>query len=151
MRCWPFFKASTRSLNPERPNRFRNPVRFANANSRRNSILFSCVDLIFWLFVQDMAKALTKSQIIVNIAETVGITKKQAAQALECLAELAYKNAKHSFTLPGLGKLVLVSRPARTMTMAFGPKKGQTIKIPARKVVKFRVAKAAKEAILGSK
>src|SRR5262249_40841154 len=62
-----------------------------------------------------------------------------------------YKQAKNTFTLPGLGKLVLVNRPAREMTMQFGPKKGQTVKIPPKRVVKFRVAKAAKDAILGSK
>jgi DNA-binding protein HU-beta len=98
-----------------------------------------------------MAKASTKSQIVATLAEQVVITKKQAAQVLDLVAELAYKQAKNTFTLPGLGKLVLVNRPARTMTMQFGPKKGQTIKVPARRVVKFRVAKAAKDAILGSK
>ena len=98
-----------------------------------------------------MAKALTKSQIVATIAEQVVITKKQAAQALDLLAEMAYKQAKNTFTLPGIGKLVLVNRPARTMTMQFGPKKGQTVKVPARRVVKFRVAKVAKDAILGTK
>jgi DNA-binding protein HU-beta len=51
--------------------------------------------------------------------------------------------------VPGLGKLVLVNRPARKMIMRFGPKAGQEITVPAKKVVKFRIAKAAKEAILG--
>jgi DNA-binding protein HU-beta len=98
-----------------------------------------------------MAKAMSKSQIAATIADQVGITKKQAVQALDTVAELAYKQAKNTFTLPGLGKLVLVNRPAREMTMQFGPKKGQTVKIPPKRVVKFRVAKAAKDAILGSK
>ena len=98
-----------------------------------------------------MAKALTKSQIVTTLAEKVVVTKKQAAQLLDLVAELAYKQAKNTFTLPGIGKLVLVNRPARTMTMQFGPKKGQTVKVPARRVVKFRVAKAAKDAILGAK
>jgi DNA-binding protein HU-beta len=98
-----------------------------------------------------MAKALTKSQIAATIGEQVGMTKKQAVQVLDLVAELAYKQAKNTFTLPGIGKLVLVNRPARTMTMQFGPKKGQTIKVPARRAVKFRVAKAAKDAILGAK
>jgi len=98
-----------------------------------------------------MAKALTKSQIVATLAEKVGITKKQAAQTLDVVADLAYKNAKNTFTVPGIGKLVLVDRAARTMTMGFGPKKGQTINIPAKIVVKFRIAKAAKEAILGKK
>ncbi len=76
------------------------------------------------------------------------MTKKQATQTLEVLAELAYKNAKNTFTLPGLGKLVLVNRKAR---LGRNPATGETIKIPAKKVVKFRVAKAAKDAILGAK
>ena len=95
-----------------------------------------------------MAKALTKSQIAAAVAETVGITKKEAALTLETIAALAYKQAKNSFTLPGLGKLVLVNRKAR---MGRNPATGATIKIPAKKVVKFRVAKAAKDAILGTK
>jgi DNA-binding protein HU-beta len=96
-----------------------------------------------------MAKAMSKSQIAATLADQVGITKKQAVQALDTVAELAYKQAKNTFTLPGLGKLVLVNRPAREITMQFGPKKGQTVKIPPKRVVKFRVAKAAKDAILG--
>jgi DNA-binding protein HU-beta len=95
-----------------------------------------------------MAKALTKSQITASLAETVGITKKQATQTLEAIVALAYKNAKNSFTVPGLGKLMLVNRKAR---MGRNPATGQSIKIPAKKVVKFRVAKAAKDAILGAK
>ena len=95
-----------------------------------------------------MAKALTKSQIAAALSEKVEITKKQAVLALETLAELAYKNAKNSFTVPGVGKLVLVNRKAR---IGRNPATGAEIKIPAKKVVKFRVAKAAKDAILGSK
>jgi DNA-binding protein HU-beta len=95
-----------------------------------------------------MAKALSKSQIAAAIADTVGLTKKQAVQTLEVVVELAYKNAKNSFTLPGLGKLLLVNRKAR---MGRNPATGEAIKIPAKRVVKFRVAKAAKDAILGKK
>jgi DNA-binding protein HU-beta len=95
-----------------------------------------------------MAKALSKSQIVTSLAETVGITKKQAVQILEALVSLAYKNAKNSFTIPGLGKIVLVNRKAR---MGRNPATGETIKIAAKRVVKFRIAKAAKDAILGSK
>jgi len=95
-----------------------------------------------------MAKALSKSQIAASLAETAGITKKQAIQALEVIAQLAYKNAKNSFTLPGLGKLVLVNRKAR---VGRNPATGEQINIPAKRVVKFRVAKAAKDAILGTK
>jgi DNA-binding protein HU-beta len=95
-----------------------------------------------------MAKALSKSQIAASIADKAGITKKQAGELLDYIAELAYKNAKNSFTLPGLGKLVLVNRKAR---QGRNPATGETIQIPAKKVVKFRVAKAAKDAILGKK
>ena len=98
-----------------------------------------------------MAKALSKSQIAATIAEKSEISKKQATQILETLAQLAYKQAKNTFTLPGLGKLVLVNRPARTITMQFGPKKGQSVNVPAKRVVKFRVSKAAKDAILTAK
>jgi DNA-binding protein HU-beta len=95
-----------------------------------------------------MAKALTKSQVIASIAETIGLSKKQTAEVMETLVQLAYKNAKNSFTLPGLGKLVLVDRKAR---IGRNPATGEQIQIPAKRVVKFRVAKAAKDAILGAK
>ena len=95
-----------------------------------------------------MAKPLTKSQIATAIADKNDISKRQATDILDQIAELAYKNAKNSFTLPGLGKLVLVNRKART---GRNPATGQEIKIPAKKVVKFRVAKACKDAVLGSK
>jgi len=88
---------------------------------------------------------MSKSQIAAAIAEAVEITKKQGAQVLDTLAALAYKNAKNSFTFPGVGKLVLVNRKARK---GRNPATGAIIQIPAKKVVKFRVAKAAKDAIL---
>ena len=90
-----------------------------------------------------MAK--TKTAIIADIAEAAEISKKQAAAALEALVAMAYKGAKDTFTIPGLGKLVLVNRKAR---LGRNPATGATIKIPAKKVVKFRIAKAAKDAIL---
>jgi DNA-binding protein HU-beta len=93
-----------------------------------------------------MPKAVTKGQIIAGMAEAAGITKKQGGEALNALLKMAYKGAKNGFTLPGLGKLVLVNRKAR---MGRNPATGAAIKIPAKKVVKFRVAKACKDAILG--
>ena len=95
-----------------------------------------------------MAKALTKSQLAATLAEQADLPKKKAAEVLDLIAALAYKHAKNTFTLPGLGKLVLVNRKARE---GRNPATGETIKIPAKKVVKFRVAKAAKDAILGVK
>jgi DNA-binding protein HU-beta len=94
---------------------------------------------------------MTKSEVAATLADKVGISKKQVNQFFEAQAELAYKQAKNTFVLPGIGKLVLSERPAREMVMRFGPKAGQTVKIPKKKVLKFRVAKAAKDAILGSK
>ncbi len=93
-----------------------------------------------------MAK--TKSQIISHIADKTATTKKTAGTFVDELVNLAYKEAKNTFTIPGLGKLVLVNRKAR---MGRNPATGESIKIPAKRVVKFRVAKAAKDAILGTK
>jgi DNA-binding protein HU-beta len=95
-----------------------------------------------------MAKPLTKTQIINKIADDNGLTKKQAKSVIASIVELAYKSAKDGFTIPGLGKLVVVSRKART---GRNPRTGEQIKIKAKKVLKFRIAKAAKDAILPSK
>ncbi|MDA7618067.1 MAG: HU family DNA-binding protein [Verrucomicrobiota bacterium] len=92
-----------------------------------------------------MAKPLTKSQIATTIADQSGVTKKTATEILDLLAKLSYKHAKDGFTLPGIGKLVLVARKART---GRNPQTGESIKIPAKKVVKFRVAKACKDAVM---
>lgn len=98
-----------------------------------------------------MAKAMTKTEVATAIAEKTGLTRKQVLHVLEVQAELAYKNAKNQFLLPGLGKVELKERAPREQVMQFGPKKGQVIKIPKKKVLKFRFAKAAKDAILGTK
>jgi DNA-binding protein HU-beta len=95
-----------------------------------------------------MAKTMTKSQIADHLAGKAGITKKTAVQLLDDLAMLAYKEAKNTFVVPGVGKLVLANRKAR---MGRNPQTGEAIKIPAKRVVKFRVAKAAKDAILGKR
>jgi DNA-binding protein HU-beta len=95
-----------------------------------------------------MAKSKSKSEIITHLANKMDLPKKQVAGFLEEFASLAYKEAKNAFTLPGIGKLVLVNRKAR---MGRNPATGESIKIPAKRVVKFRVAKACKEAVLGKK
>ncbi len=92
-----------------------------------------------------MAKPMTKSQIIAAVAEKADISKAQAKDALEGLAELAYEGASDGFTIPGLGKLVKVDRAAR---MGRNPATGETIQIAAKTVLKFRIAKAAKDAVL---
>ncbi len=91
---------------------------------------------------------MSKAQIAAAIADKHSISKKQAAEILETIAALAYKQARNTFTLPGLGKLVLVNRAAR---IGRNPATGEQINIPAKRVVKFRVAKAAKDAILGAR
>ena len=93
-----------------------------------------------------MAKAMTKTQIVAGMAEAADISKKQAAAAMEALVSMAYKGAKDGFTIPGIGKLVKVRRKSR---MGRNPATGESIKIPAKTVLKFRIAKAAKDAVLG--
>jgi DNA-binding protein HU-beta len=92
---------------------------------------------------------MTKSELRNLIADKIGIAKKQAALVLEVLTETAYKEAKKGgFTIPGIGKLVLARRKAR---MGRNPATGEAIKIPAKTVVKFRVAKACKVAVVSGK
>ncbi|HOE12016.1 MAG TPA: HU family DNA-binding protein [bacterium] len=95
-----------------------------------------------------VAKPMTKAQLIAQLAEKVGIQKKVAAEVLDELAQIGYKEAKKGFTIPGFGKLVLVKRKAR---MGRNPQTGEPVKIPAKTVVKFRIAKACKDAVLGAK
>jgi DNA-binding protein HU-beta len=94
-----------------------------------------------------MAKAMTKSAIISHLATKLELPKKKIDEILSSISEMAYKEAKNAFTLPGLGKLVLVNRKAR---MGRNPATGATIKIPAKRVLKFRIGKAAKDAVLGA-
>lgn len=90
---------------------------------------------------------MTKSQMLAALAEKTGHSKKDAGLMVEALTEMAYGEVKKNgeFTFPGVGKLVKQHRKAR---MGRNPATGESISIPARTVVKFRVAKAAKESIL---
>ncbi|HYE22781.1 MAG TPA: HU family DNA-binding protein [Verrucomicrobiae bacterium] len=94
-----------------------------------------------------MAKGMTKSEALTALAEKLGKSRKEVGEMLEALVNLAYDEAKKSgeFTIPGLGKLLKKHREAR---MGRNPATGEQIKIPAKTVVKFRVAKAAKDSIL---
>jgi DNA-binding protein HU-beta len=94
------------------------------------------------------AKQMTKAAIVDHLATKNELTKRQINGVLDSLNSLAYKEAKKGFTVPGLGKIVLSDRKAR---MGRNPQTGEAIKIPARKVVRFRVGKQAKDAILGAK
>jgi len=91
---------------------------------------------------------MSKTAIISHFSKRFDLKKKVAKEMFEELANLAYKEAKNAFTIPGIGKLVLVNRKAR---LGRNPKTGETIQIPAKTVVKFRVAKACKEAVLPKK
>jgi DNA-binding protein HU-beta len=96
------------------------------------------------------AKRMTQTAIIRELAETTGINTRVAKQFVETLAELAVRETKKNgvFILPGIGRLVRADRKART---GRNPATGEAIKIPAKKVVKFRVAKSVKDAIVPPK
>jgi DNA-binding protein HU-beta len=93
---------------------------------------------------------MTQTQLVRSLAEGNEISNKQAKAILEGLAGIAIAEVKKNgvFVLPGIGRLVRQDRKART---GRNPATGETIKIPAKKVVKFRVAKAAKDAIVPPK
>ncbi len=96
-----------------------------------------------------MAKMMTKSSVISHLADKTSLTKKHVVGLLDEFQALAVKEAKkNGFVVPGFGKLVLSNRKAR---MGRNPQTGEPIKIPAKRVVRFRVAKAMKDAILGGK
>jgi DNA-binding protein HU-beta len=93
-----------------------------------------------------MAK-MTKSQLMQELAAKTSLAKKDVMMLMDSLVEMAYSHVKKDgvFVLPGFGKLVKVHRDAR---QGRNPATGATIQIPAKTVVKFRVAKAAKDAVL---
>jgi len=95
-----------------------------------------------------MGKMMTKAQIISVLASKASLPKATIAGILEEQAKLASREAKNGFTVAGLGKLVLANRKAR---MGRNPQTGEPIKIPAKRVVRFRVAKALKDAVLSKK
>jgi DNA-binding protein HU-beta len=95
-----------------------------------------------------MAKSMTKSAIIGHVAQKTELSKRQVTDVMDHLVALATKEAKNVFVLPGFGRLVLANRKAR---MGRNPQTGEPIKIPAKRVVKFRMAKSLKDAVLGKK
>ena len=109
----------------------------------------TCVTRVtsFW---HTLGLQMTKTELLIAIAQATETNRRTAGVFLETLSALAYKEIKKNgeFVLPGFGKLVKQKRKART---GFNPKTQQKIKIPAKTVVKFRVAKAAKDAVLGLK
>ena len=97
-----------------------------------------------------MAAGMTKTQLVRHMAEKLELTNKQVAGFLDLLAETAVKETKKTglFVVPGLGRLVKADRKAR---MGRNPQTGEAIKIKAKTVVKFRVAKSAKDTIAPAK
>ena len=93
---------------------------------------------------------MTQTQLVRSIAEATEVNNKVARTFLDTLSTMAIAEVKKNgvFVLPGIGRLVRVDRKART---GRNPATGETIKIPAKKVVKFRVAKAAKDSIVPPK
>ncbi|MBY0372406.1 MAG: HU family DNA-binding protein [Bryobacteraceae bacterium] len=97
-----------------------------------------------------MADKMTQTQLVAKLAEGAEVSKKQAKAIVDNLAAIAVTETKKNgmFVIPGIGRLVRQERKAR---MGRNPATGEAIKIPAKKVVKFRVAKAVKDAIVPPK
>jgi DNA-binding protein HU-beta len=95
-----------------------------------------------------VAKMMTKSATFSHLAQKTNVSKKQVAELFDELLRLATKEAKNGFVVPGFGKLVLANRKAR---MGRNPQTGEPLKIPAKRVCKFRLAKSVKDAVLGKK
>jgi len=95
-----------------------------------------------------VAKMMSKSQTIKHLSEKTELSKKQVQELFDELFSLATKEVKNGFVLPGFGKLVLANRKAR---IGRNPQTGEPIKIPAKRVCKFRLAKQMKDAVLGKR
>ena len=95
-----------------------------------------------------MAKMMSKSAVMAHLAGKTNLSKRQIVEIFDETLALACKEAKNGFVLPGFGKLVLANRKAR---MGRNPQTGEPIKIPAKRVCKFRLAKSLKDTVLGKK
>jgi len=97
-----------------------------------------------------MAAGMTKTQLVRHLAEKLETNNKTVSTFLEHLADTAIKETKKNgvFVVPGLGRLVKAHRKAR---MGRNPQTGEPLKIPAKRVCKFRLAKSVKDAVLGKK
>ena len=95
-----------------------------------------------------MAKMMTKSATMSHLSQKSNLSKKQVGELFDELVTLACKEAKNGFVLPGFGKLVLSNRKAR---MGRNPQTGEPLKIPAKRVCKFRLTKSLKDSVLGKK
>jgi DNA-binding protein HU-beta len=95
-----------------------------------------------------VAKMMSKSAVLAHLAGKTNLSKRQIGEVFDETLQLACKEAKNGFVLPGFGKLVLANRKAR---VGRNPQTGEPIKIPAKRVCKFRLAKSVKDAVLGKK
>ena len=95
-----------------------------------------------------MAKMMTKSATMSHLSQKTGLSKKQVVEVFDETLALAQKEAKNGFVVPGFGKLVLANRKAR---IGRNPQTGEPLKIPAKRVCKFRLAKSLKDTVLGKK
>ena len=95
-----------------------------------------------------MAKMMTKSATVGLLAQKTNLSKKQITEVFDEAVNLACKEAKNGWVLPGFGKLVLANRKAR---IGRNPQTGEPIKIPAKRVCKFRLSKSLKDTVLGKK
>ncbi|MGA2230139.1 MAG: HU family DNA-binding protein [Tepidisphaeraceae bacterium] len=94
-----------------------------------------------------MQTRLTTWEATLKLAEKAGFTPEQAKAFLQAQAELAYQNVDNGYPIAGLGILTKTERPERRMVLQFGPRAGQEVTLPAKKVLKFWVAKAAKDVV----
>jgi DNA-binding protein HU-beta len=125
-------------------------VLFAVKNSGETEATIGCPQGMPTRRAKSMATGLTKTALTRQLAEKMELTNKQAGAFLDLLAETAIKETKKNgvFIIPGIGRLVKAERKAR---IGRNPQTGQAIKIKAKTVVKFRVAKAAKDVIAPTK
>jgi len=91
-----------------------------------------------------MGKSMSKDEIITHLSKKIGTTKKVAGEFFDEFIKLSYKEAKKDFVIPGLGKLTVAQRNQR---MGRNPATGQSMVIPAKKVLKFKVSKLAQNAV----
>ena len=93
------------------------------------------------------AKPMTKGDIVDHLSNKLGSTKKLANQFLDEIVGISHREAKKDFTIPGIGKLTVASRKKR---MGRNPATGESMVIPAKKVLKFKISKQAKDAVFPS-
>jgi DNA-binding protein HU-beta len=92
-------------------------------------------------------KPMTQTEIVQTLAERTGLERERVKSVLDELAALACEEARAGFTVPGIGKLKVVDRAART---GRNPLTGEPIHIPAKQALKFTVSKTCKDVVLGA-